>query len=461
MSNYNDFNNNQQNSQDGNTQNNNWQQEQQGSANTEQRSYTYQQQTPSYIPQNQYQQVTPPPHPDGSDWNQGAKKRTKKRGFGTGALVACTLSAALIGGLVGGMGGMAVGYQYAPTPEVVTITPVPTQAQEEKTPATYVSSGLSGQALSHAQIAEIVSPSVVGITTQTKTSVNTPFGAMESESPGAGSGVIISADGYIVTNNHVIEGATSIVVYLEDGTEYTATLVGRDSQTDIAVLKIEANNLPAAVLGNSNDLRVGDIAVAVGNPLGELQGTVTQGIISALNREVTFQNDDGTTSTMNLLQTDAAINKGNSGGALVNAQGQLIGIVNAKNQGVGIEGLGFAIPIDDVKEVIDDLMISGYVTGRPQVGIGTREVTEQISRQYNLPMGLYVAQVEEYSAAERAGIRVGDVITAFNGTEVTNIDEFNELKAQFKVGDSISLTINRQGEILELPLTLQESIPND
>lgn len=413
-----------------------------------------------YDPSRNVSMTNYPPHPDGSDWQPSGRPKKKKKSM-AGVVIACTISAGLIGGLAGGAGGVLIGYKYAPTPAPVVVTQQPAASQSTPVPTEYVPSSLSGQALSYSQIAQIVSPSVVGITTSTTNKIETPFGSMESQTPGAGSGVIISEDGYIVTNNHVIENATQIKVFLDDGTEYEATLVGRDSQTDIAVLKIEAENLPAVIMGNSSDLKVGDVAIAVGNPLGQLQGTVTQGIISALNREITFQNDDGTQTVMNLLQTDAAINKGNSGGALVNAQGQLIGVVNAKNQGVGVEGLGFAIPIDDVRNVINDLVSNGYVTGRPKIGIGIREVTEEISKQYRLPVGVYIAQVEEFSAAEMAGLRVGDVIVAIQGQEVKTADELNAVKDTYKVGDSISLTIMRNGEKKEVTLTLQESIPNN
>lgn len=252
--------------------------------------------------------------------------------------------------------------------------------------------------LSVVEIAQKVGPTVVGVNTKTKQM--SIFGRMQ-ESEGSGSGIILTSDGYIVTNNHVIDGADEITVVLSDGKSYKATLTGADSRTDLAVLKVDGNNLPYATLGNSSELQVGELAVAIGNPLGEeLAGTVTGGYISALNRSIMV--DD---KKFNLIQTDAAINPGNSGGALVNNYGEVIGINSVKMSSEGVEGIGFAIPIDEAKPIIEDLKTSGYVTGRPVIGIAGRDVTEQDSKYYNIPVGIYVYQVSKYSAAEQAGIQ--------------------------------------------------------
>ena len=302
------------------------------------------------------------------------------------------------------------------------------------------------------EIARKVGPTVVGI--NTKTQVLSIFGRMQ-ESEGSGSGIILTADGYIVTNNHVVEGADEITVVLSDGKTYEAKLTGADARTDLAVLKVAANNLPYATLGNSSELQVGELAVAIGNPLGnELAGTVTGGYISALNRSIIV--DD---RKFNLIQTDAAINPGNSGGALVNNYGEVVGINSVKMAASGVEGIGFAIPIDEAKPIIEDLKTSGYVTGRPVIGIGGRDVTEQDSKYYNIPVGIYVTQISPYSAAELAGVQPGDVVVKFNGEEVKTIDELNEKKEKFKVGDKVTLTVIRNGETKNIDLKLTEEKP--
>lgn len=302
------------------------------------------------------------------------------------------------------------------------------------------------------EIARKVGPTVVGI--NTKVQQQTIFG-MPATTTGSGSGIILSADGYIVTNNHVIEGASEITVLLSDGTELPAKLIGSDARTDLAVLKMEGNNFPYATLGNSSELQVGELAVAIGNPLGnELAGSVTGGYISALNRSITV--DD---QKFNLIQTDAAINPGNSGGALVNNYGEVIGINSVKMSASGVEGIGFAIPIDEAKPIIEDLKTDGYVKGRPVIGIAGRNVTKQDSEYYGIPVGIYVLELTPYSAAERAGIKTGDVITAIDGVEVTTIDELNLEKEKHKAGDSVTLTVIRGSDTLQIKLKLQEDKP--
>ena len=284
----------------------------------------------------------------------------------------------------------------------------------------------------------------------------------------SGSGIVMSANGYIITNAHVIYDtesqykagkATSVKVVMGENheKEYDAQIVGFDVQTDLAVLKIDADNLKPAEFGNSNDLQVGELVVAIGNPLGfELYGTTTCGIVSALNREVTI--DD---RTMKLIQTDAAINSGNSGGMLLNAYGQVIGI-NSMKMGsssfgqASVEGLGFAIPIADAKDIIDSLINNGYVTGRPQFGITGVTVTEADAQRFGLPQGVYVYGVGEGSAAEQAGIHQGDIITAVDGIEITTMEELNEQKNKHKAGETITLSISRSGAKEDVQITLQE-----
>lgn len=304
------------------------------------------------------------------------------------------------------------------------------------------------QALSIIEIASLGKPAVVAINTETI--VSTPFGE-SGLIPAAGSGFIISKEGYVVTNHHVIAGARSISIVLDSGDTYDATLVGSDSLNDLAVLKIEGQDLPTVVLGESADLEVGELAVAIGNPLGELSGTVTAGIISALDREITI---DG--QTMYLLQTDAAINSGNSGGALFNSFGEVIGINTAKNAGTGIEGLGFAIPIDHAKPIIESLIQNGSVIGRPRIGLYTQDLDEQMADQYNLPVGVYVAQVEPGSPADDAGLLQGDVIIATNGEETLTTDAINRIKNNLSPGDRIELTLVRDGQTLQVTVILGE-----
>lgn len=311
-----------------------------------------------------------------------------------------------------------------------------------------LTAGSDGAELSVTQIAAKVGPSVVGIVN--KQSVTTWFGT--SEQDGSGSGIIISEDGYILTNSHVVENATSLTVILSNNSEYTANIVGMDEKTDLAVLKIDATGLPAAELGKSSELAVGDLAVAIGNPLGmEFYGSVTQGIISALNRTM---NVDGREYT--LIQTDAAINPGNSGGPLVNKYGQVVGINTVKISSSSAEGMGFAIPIDVAAPIVNDLITNGYVTGRPQIGVATRDITENMSQYYGMPMGVYVVSVVEGSGAEAAGIKTGDIITKANGKEIQTAEELNSVKDEHKAGDVLSLTVVRSGQEMPVNVTLGE-----
>lgn len=310
-----------------------------------------------------------------------------------------------------------------------------------------------GQELSVTQIAAKVGPSIVGILN--KQSVNTWFGVTEQE--GSGSGIIVSQDGYIITNSHVIEGANSLKVVLSTGDEFDATIVGQDTKTDLAVLKINASGLPAAELGKSSELQVGELAVAIGNPLGlEFQGSVTAGVISALNRTM---NVDGRQYT--LVQTDAAINPGNSGGALINKYGQVIGINTVKISSEDTEGMGFAIPIDVAAPIIDELVEKGYVSGRPQIGIGTRDITENMSRYYNMPVGVYIVSVSENSGAQAAGLTVGDIIVTADGKTVTTTDELNDIKDSHKAGEQIKLGIVRGGQTITVNVILGEEKPTN
>lgn len=294
------------------------------------------------------------------------------------------------------------------------------------------------------------SPSVVEVSTEQATT-NAWF--QQYVTSGAGSGVIISEDGYIVTNNHVVSGASQIRVTLHDKQEYTATLIGTDSKTDIAVLKIDATGLPAATLGNSDNLVVGEFALAVGNPLGSLGGTVTDGIISALDREVNVQGQ-----SMRLLQTNAAVSPGNSGGGLFNGNGELIGIVNAKSSASNTEGLGFAIPINTAIQVAQELINNGYVTGRPALGVTVLSVSDlQTAMQYGVNrLGVYITELVENGAAQKAGLQVGDMFVSVGETAISSSSDVTDALDSYQVGDSVDIQVIRDNKILTVSLVLQE-----
>ena len=347
--------------------------------------------------------------------------------------------------------------------------------------ANWINMAAPENALSIPEIVEKAVPSVVGISATFEYTAPTQsywgFGfynygsgdtnGQKQKITGTGTGIVMTEDGYIITNAHCVYDnesdykagkAVSVSVVMADDaeTEYEAQIVGYDLETDLAVLKIDATGLTPAEFGNSDDLRVGELVIAIGNPLGfELQNTVTCGIVSALDREVTINEKD-----MTLIQTDAAINSGNSGGPLLNGYGQVVGINSAKMSSTygsaSVEGLGFSIPISDAKEILEDLINNGYVTGRPQFGITGVTVSEADASHYNMPQGVYVYGVTEGSAAYEAGIRQGDVITAVEGTEITDMDSLNTIKNQYNAGDTITITIFRAGEKMDVSLTLQE-----
>ena len=306
-------------------------------------------------------------------------------------------------------------------------------------------------ALSISQVASIVGPSVVEVTTES-VATNTILGQYVTD--GAGSGVVLSADGYIITNNHVIDGAQQIKVTTSDKKEYDATVVGADSQTDIAVLKIDATGLTPAVVGDSDALAVGDTVVAVGNPLGELGGTVTDGIISALDRDITIDNQ-----TMTLLQTNAAVSPGNSGGGLFDSEGQLVGIVNAKSSASNAEGLGFAIPVNTAMKVAKELMENGYVTGRPAMGVSVVEIDDATTAaQYGVSeAGVYIVSVTSGGAADKAGLKVGDRIMSIDGTAVSGTADVTGYLEKKAVGDTVTIQVVRDKQVVSASVTLQES----
>ena len=319
-------------------------------------------------------------------------------------------------------------------------------------------------------------PSIVGISITYNVTSSSPLYSMfgqgrgnstTSEATASGSGIIISDDGYIVTNNHVVDSssestyydiseATSVKVSLYgDDTQYDAKIIGKDSQTDLAVLKIDKTGLTAAEFADSDSVKVGEFAMAVGNPL-DLGTSITCGVVSAINRKV--QDSDGTT-TYTCIQTDAAINSGNSGGALVNSQGQVIGINTLKVASTGVEGIGFAIPINSTTDIIDQLKTNQKVK-RPYIGISGRDLDDDTAKRYNLVKGVYVVSVDEYSAAEKAGLKTGDVIVGIDDKSISTMDELNEIKNTHSIGDTVKLKINRDGQEKEIDLTLGEQNSN-
>lgn len=384
--------------------------------------------------------------------NRLAEKSPKGRGKASAAaLVAVCAVFSSITGFGGGY--LAANMNRIETESsLLAGSPVSSSSAAAVSSVPALSSGAVGEAMSVAQVVNAVSDSVVEI----RTEVTTNTWGMQMSGQAAGSGVILSEDGYIATNNHVIEDALSITVRLKNGESYEASLIGTDEQTDLAVLKINAGGLSAAVIGDSDALQVGEETVAIGNPLGELGGTVTNGIVSALGREVTIDGE-----TMTLLQTNAAINPGNSGGGLFNSRGELIGIVVAKSSGSGVEGLGFAIPVNTAQKVIDDLIRQGYVGGRGELGISIIDIQDARTALYyrvNEP-GAYVAQVQEGSAAATAGMKVGDRIVSVEGTEISSSSELRAAVKNHSAGDTLQIEVSREGQRLSLPVTLQEVIP--
>lgn len=371
----------------------------------------------------------------------GGEPPRKKRGIGkkvlAGVLALVLVAAVSFGGGFAGYlvtsknGGQTVMYQAA-------------------SGGSATSTSSTGGSLS--DVASAVTLSVVVVTTEQIVTDNYFWGGQQVLS-GAGSGVILTTDGYIVTNYHVVEGAQQITVTLHDDSTYTATVVGSDQQSDIALLKIDATGLTPAVLGDSDSVQVGEVVIAVGNPMGTLGGTVTDGIVSALNRDISVEGNE-----MTLMQTSAAISPGNSGGGLFNTNGELIGIVNAKYSDEDAEGLGFAIPVNTMKTVVQDLLENGYVTGRPALGITVITVGDvQTAMQYGVSsLGVYVNSVDEGSGAEAAGMKAGDRIVSIGTQLVESTDDVTNALKSYNVGDVVEVQVDRDRELITLQVTLGE-----
>ena len=393
--------------------------------------------------------ATPPPAGPQNTAPAAPKKPKKNAGKAVKSIVALVLAAAM--GFMGGFVGARFGGGSKVVIQQVERSDSAAADSESAAGGTSVSSGMTT-----AQVAKTVSPSVVVITTeQVVYSQWSWYGQNQVES-GAGSGVVISSDGYILTCAHVVSGASNITVTIGD-TDYPATVVGEDDTSDVAVLKIDATDLTPATVGNSDSLAVGESVLAVGNPLGELGGTVTSGIVSALNRSVTIQGTSST-NTMSLIQMDASVSPGNSGGGLFNMNGELIGLVNAKSSSSDAEGLGFAIPINDAIKVAQDLLENGYVSGRPYMGITYLAVTDaQTAAQLNVTAyGVYVVDVVQGGPADKAGLKTGDRIVSIDGTEIAQKDDLGTLIQQHAAGDTLSITVAREGQMQTVSLTLGE-----
>lgn len=348
----------------------------------------------------------------------------------------------------------------SPSASAQTETAAPQQTPQQPTQGAYVGSGTKLNIVSSQESSDTTFSDEEGalclqdIYSSVIDSV-VSISSMTSSGTSSGTGIIMSSDGYVITNHHVITGALVISVLTNDNQEFEAALVGSDEMSDLAVLKIDARGLKAAEFGDSSKLRVGDSVVAIGDPLGvQLRGTMTNGIISAINRDLTVGD-----RTMTLIQTNAALNNGNSGGPLINCYGQVIGINTVKMSSyytatTSVEGLGFAIPISVAKPIIDELIENGYVAGRPAIGISGDSLPSYYRTYYRLPDGVYVTSVNEGSDAKAKGIREGDIVTAINGERISSIDELNTVKNQYAAGDEVTLTIYRSGAYYEVTVTL-------
>ena len=383
------------------------------------------------------------PYPVNHPYEPSPSPERKTGDNGSKRIIALALGCSLLGGLFGAGamsllgGGKTVSniYEGERTPTVLEV-----HTQD------------TSKLLTQAELYAANVNSTVGITT----AVTTNFWGFQTTKAASGSGFIFSDDGYILTNHHVISGASAVTVTMYDGTKYDAMIVGSDESNDIAVLKIEAENLTPVILGDSDTVNVGDTVVAIGNPLGELTFSLTSGVVSALNREVTFSGG----IRMDLIQTDAAINSGNSGGALFNLYGEVIGITNAKYSSSGgeasIDNIGFAIPMNSIRSIVESIIERGYIA-KPYIGISVGTVTEQIMA-YGLPAGASVQAVEENSPAAKAGLQTNDIITKVNDTSITTSSELVDIIGAASPDDVVTLTVYRSGSYLTIDVTIGEKI---
>ena len=440
----------------------------------------------SYIPHDQaprtpriHSYVEPELRENRRSWEAEERRRneTPRRGMGAGAVIALCLVCVLIGAAAGLLGSIGYNSLMERRSPVETPVPAPTDspAVEESvvdntptvqaTERPYLASDTEiNEQLAATEVYDRACLQVVGISTEV--TYQSHYGTQSSTV--TGSGFIIDKSGYILTNHHVveyaIEGGYPITVMLYNGDSYPATIVGyEDDDSDVAVLKIEGGEFSAATLGDSNSIRVGETIYAVGNPLGELDYTMTKGMISAMDREITTTSDSGATSTINMFQIDAAVNSGNSGGPVYNGEGEVIGIVTAKYSDtyaeMGIEGLGFAIPIDDALNIANDLIQNGYVRGKAYLGISTKSVSSAAAQYYGMVEGAYVYAIVEGSCAETAGLKMGDIITAVDRFPVASVSDLQAALKNYSAGEEAELTVERSGEQLTLHVVFDEKQP--
>lgn len=383
--------------------------------------------------------------------HQSEKPQKKKKGR-AGAIIALALCCSLLGGILGA-GGVILARNLGKAPVEDRRNSVSVMVESSrKTSQLQTAQVDTGKEMTAAEVYAANVHSTVGITT----SITTNYWGFQTTSAASGSGFIITDDGYILTNHHVIEDSTSITVTMYDGSVYDAALIGYDQSNDIAVLKIEAAGLTPVVLGDSDAMNVGDSVVAIGNPLGELTFSLTAGLISAKDRQITMSGG----TTMTLIQTDAAINSGNSGGALFNMYGEVVGVTNAKysssSSGASIDNIGFAIPINTVRPIVESIIEKGYVS-KPYIGVTVSNVSSE-SQLYGLPQGAAVQSVTEGGPAEKAGLQRGDIITSANDTEITGSSDLVSMVRKMAVGDTLNVTVYRQGQTMSLAITVEEQI---
>ena len=375
-------------------------------------------------------------------------KKEKKGGFMKAACLA--LCCALLGGAVGGAIGSRAAKAATPAIQQVQTAPAETAAAASAKP-TSAKATASGT-MTASDIYAAACQQVVGITTEVTTQ---NFFGQTTSAAVSGSGFIISSDGYILTNQHVISYAEAygydVTVMTYDGTSYTAKIVGSYASNDIAVLKIEAEGLTPVTFGDSDSVSVGDTVYAVGNPLGELAYSMSTGHVSALDRTITT---DESTAAINMFQIDAAVNEGNSGGPAYNDQGQVIGIVSAKASSSGVEGLGFAIPVNDAISVANELIENGVVTNKVELGVSTQTIPSNVAKYYNMVEGAYLVTVEDGSCAQKAGLQIGDIVTAIEGKSVTSSEALRAALRGYNPGDEVEITFYRAGESQTVTVTL-------
>ena len=410
-----------------------------------------------YVPENE--NTVPPRYYTPPEKPVKAPKEKKPHGKWVKALCLC-LVCALLGGVCGaGIMAGSMNSRIAAVEQRLEEQAKETLSIGSQTSSTPAPVSTTTTAKPVAAIYDQACNEVVGITTEV---TYTNFFGQTSSSAVSGSGFIVSPDGYILTNYHVIEyaykGNYAITVMLHDGTRYDASIVGVEDCNDIAVLKIDASGLDPVTFGDSDKLSVGDDVYAVGNPLGELEFSMTTGHVSALDRLITT---DESSEAINMFQIDAAVNSGNSGGPVYNANGEVVGIVTAKYSDTGVEGLGFAIPINDAAKIANDLITKGYVTGKAYMGVSIDErYNSMYSQYYNMPIGAFVKSVESGSCAESAGIQAGDIITRLGDVEITGYSDLKQAIKQYSAGDSAELELYRAGESRTLTVTFDEAVPD-